>query len=162
MSTEITIDKIADYEEQTVTIKGWLYARTGKGKLQFLRLRDGTGIVQCVAFRPDLGDEKFEQIKRLTQESSLILTGQVRADQRAPGLPGGFEIGITEVEPHQIADEYPISPKDHGVEFFEFFFGNQNSSAGTFYFGENDRHFGAGTFEPTLGFVAGTLRDGSS
>jgi asparaginyl-tRNA synthetase len=117
MSIEITIDQIADYEGQTVTIKGWLYARTGKGKLQFLRLRDGTGIVQCVAFRPDLGDEKFELIKSLTQESSLIVTGQVRADQRAPGIPGGFEVGVVEVEPHQIADEYPISPKEHGVEF---------------------------------------------
>ncbi len=117
MSTEITIDQIADYDGQTVTIKGWLYARTGKGKLQFLRLRDGTGIVQCVAFRPDLGDEKFELIKSLTQESSLNITGQVRTDQRAPGIPGGFEVGVVEVEPYQIADEYPISPKDHGVEF---------------------------------------------
>jgi asparaginyl-tRNA synthetase len=117
MSAEITISQIADYNGQTVTIKGWLYARTGKGKLQFLRLRDGTGIVQCVAFRPDLGDENFELIKSLTQESSLILTGQVRADERAPGIPGGFEIGVIEVVPQQIADEYPISPKDHGVEF---------------------------------------------
>ena len=60
MSTEIKIEQISDYVGQTVTIQGWLYAKTGKGKLQFLRLRDGTGIVQCVAFRPEVGDELFE------------------------------------------------------------------------------------------------------
>jgi asparaginyl-tRNA synthetase len=100
-----------------VTLKGWLYLRTGKGKLQFLRLRDGSGIVQCVAFRPDLGDELFETIKRLGQESSLILTGKVRADERAPGVPGGFEVGITSLEVVQDVADYPITPKDHGVEF---------------------------------------------
>jgi asparaginyl-tRNA synthetase len=100
-----------------VTLKGWLYLKTGKGKLQFLRLRDGSGIVQCVAFRPDLGDELFETIKRLGQESSLILTGKVRADERAPGVPGGFEVGITSLEVVQDVADYPITPKDHGVEF---------------------------------------------
>jgi len=117
MSTEITIDRIGEYIGQEVTLKGWLYAKTGKGKLQFLRLRDGTGIVQCVAFRPELGDEKFEMIKGLSQESSLVITGTVRADDRAPGIPGGFEVGVIEVEALQIADEYPITPKEHGVEF---------------------------------------------
>jgi len=117
MATEITIDKIANYDGQDVTLKGWLYLKTGKGKLQFLRLRDGTGIIQCVAFRPDLGDELFEDIKRLGQESSLVITGTVRADERAPGIPGGYEVGITGVEVIQSAEDYPISPKEHGVEF---------------------------------------------
>jgi asparaginyl-tRNA synthetase len=117
MTTEITIEKIADYEGQKVTLKGWLYLRTGKGKLQFLRLRDGTGIVQCVAFRPQLGDEVFEEIKRLGQESSLKVTGEVRADGRAPGIPGGYEVAVEQVEVIQNVSEYPISPKDHGVEF---------------------------------------------
>lgn len=117
MAIEITIDKISGYEGQEVTIKGWLYAKTGKGKLQFLRVRDGTGIVQCVAFRPELGDELFEDIKRLGQESSLIVTGSVRADERAPGIPGGYELGIRQIEIIQNAEEYPISPKEHGVEF---------------------------------------------
>ena len=117
MATEITIDQIQDYENQSVTLKGWLYLKTGKGKLQFLRVRDGTGLVQCVAFRPDIGDEQFEQIKRLGQESSLIVTGRVRADDRAPGLPGGYEIGIEEILIVQNAVDYPISPKEHGVEF---------------------------------------------
>ncbi len=117
MAIEITIDKISGYKGQEVTIKGWLYAKTGKGKLQFLRVRDGTGIVQCVAFRPELGDELFEDIKRLGQESSLIVTGSVRADGRAPGIPGGYELGIRQIEIIQNAEEYPISPKEHGVEF---------------------------------------------
>ena len=117
MATEITIDQIADYEGQQVTLKGWLYLKTGKGKLQFLRLRDGTGIVQCVAFRPDLGDELFDEIKGLGQESSLKVTGTVRADDRAPGIPGGYELGIQNVEVIQVAEDYPIGPKEHGVEF---------------------------------------------
>jgi asparaginyl-tRNA synthetase len=91
--------------------------KTRKGKLQFLRLRDGTGIVQCVAYRPDVGDELFEEIRRLRQESSLIITGKVRADERAPGIPGGYEVGVTDAVAIQNADEYPISPKDHGIEF---------------------------------------------
>jgi asparaginyl-tRNA synthetase len=70
-----------------------------------------------VAFRPDVGDELFETIKRLGQESSLIVTGKVRADDRAPGVPGGFEVGITALEVIQDVADYPISPKDHGVEF---------------------------------------------
>lgn len=117
MAIEITIDKIAGYEGQEVTLKGWLYAKTGKGKLQFLRVRDGTGIVQCVAFRPELGDELFEDIKRLGQESSLIITGSVRADERAPGVPGGYELGIQQIEIIQNAEDFPIGPKEHGVEF---------------------------------------------
>ncbi len=117
MGTEITIDRIGEYIGQEVTLKGWLYAKTGKGKLQFLRLRDGTGIVQCIAFRPELGDEIFEMIKGLSQESSLVVTGTVRADDRAPGIPGGFEVGVLGIEVLQVAEEYPITPKEHGVEF---------------------------------------------
>jgi asparaginyl-tRNA synthetase len=117
MTTEITIDKIAGYDGQEVTIKGWLYAKTGKGKLQFLQVRDGTGIVQCIAFRPEMEDELFEDIKRLGQESSLIVSGSVRSDERAPGIPGGYEIGIQQIEIIQNAEEYPIGPKEHGVEF---------------------------------------------
>jgi asparaginyl-tRNA synthetase len=117
MAKEITINHIEEYEGQEVTLKGWLHLSTGKGKLQFLRLRDGTGIVQCVAYRPELGDELFEKIKRLGQESSLVVNGEVRADRRAPGVPGGYEVGIKDVEVIQNASEYPIVPKEHGVEF---------------------------------------------
>jgi len=117
MTTEITISDIAAHEGEEVTIKGWLYATTGKGRLQFLRLRDGTGIVQAVAFKPELGEALFEEIKSLGQESSLIVSGVVRKDERAPGIPGGYELGITGVEVLQNVSDYPISPKEHGVEF---------------------------------------------
>ena len=80
-------------------------------------MREGTGIIQAVAFRPELGDELFEMSKGLGQESSVIVTGKVRTDPRAPGVPGGFELGLSQVEVIQNVKEYPISPKDHGVEF---------------------------------------------
>lgn len=117
MPTDITIQEISHYVGQSVRLKGWLYAKTGKGKLQFLRLRDGSGIIQAVAFRPELGEEKFNLIKELGQESSLILTGNVRQDDRAPGVPGGYELSITDVEVVQNVSGYPITPKEHGVEF---------------------------------------------
>jgi asparaginyl-tRNA synthetase len=117
MTTPFTIEHIAEFAGQRVTVKGWLYASTHKGKLLFLRLRDGTGIAQAVAYRPDVGDELFEMLVRLGQESSLIVTGTVKANDRAPGVPGGYEIGLEEVQVLQNAVDYPISPKDHGVEF---------------------------------------------
>ena len=102
---------------QEVTIRGWLYNRTDKGKLQFLLVRDGTGIAQCVAFQKELPADQFEAAHTLPQESSLTLTGVVRADPRAPGTPGGYEIGIREFQVVQSAIDYPITPKEHGVEF---------------------------------------------
>ncbi|MCB8922451.1 MAG: asparagine--tRNA ligase [Ardenticatenaceae bacterium] len=117
MTPEIRIENIADYVGQRVTIKGWLYASTRKGKLMFARLRDGSGMTQGVAFRPEIGDELFETLKRLGQESSLIVTGTVRENERAPGVPKGYEISIEEAEVVQDVADYPITPKDHGVEF---------------------------------------------
>lgn len=119
MSAPITtIDQISQYDGQTVTVRGWLYNKTGKGKLQFLKLRDGTGILQCVAFKPDLPEEMFEMAKGITQESSLMITGTVKADERAPGFPGGYELNITDIQlVQQNADEYPIGNKEHGVDF---------------------------------------------
>jgi len=113
----IQVSDIARYEGQEVTLRGWLYNRTDKGRLQFLLVRDGSGVAQCVAFKKELPPEVFEIAQTLTQESSVIVTGVVRADERAPGYPGGFEIGITGLELVQMAGEYPIQPKDHGVEF---------------------------------------------
>jgi asparaginyl-tRNA synthetase len=117
LSKVVSIQNIADYVGQEVTIQGWLYAKTGKGKLQFLQVRDGTGIIQAVLFRPNLSDETFEAGKRLSQESSLIVRGTVKENERAPGIPGGYEIDATELQVVQIAGEYPITPKEHGVEF---------------------------------------------
>ncbi|MEW6580095.1 MAG: asparagine--tRNA ligase [Chloroflexota bacterium] len=117
MATLIQIGDIAQYDGQEVTLRGWLYNRTDKGRLQFLLVRDGTGIVQCVAFKKDLDAEMFALAQELTQESSIEVTGVVRADERAPGYPGKFEVGITRLALIQMAEEYPIQPKEHGVEF---------------------------------------------
>jgi asparaginyl-tRNA synthetase len=113
----ISIANISEHVGQVVTVRGWVYNRTDKGKLQFIQLRDGTGIAQCVAFKRDLEPDQFEIAASLTQESSVIITGEVRADERAPGIPGGFEIGIKSLSLIQMADEYPITPKEHGTEF---------------------------------------------
>ncbi|GAB1420001.1 hypothetical protein MASR2M15_00740 [Anaerolineales bacterium] len=117
MPTTIRIQDIAQYEGQEVTVKGWVYSKTGKGKLAFIRLRDGSGQLQCVAFKPDLEEAQFEIAKSLTQESSVIISGTVRKDERAPGYPGGYEINISQIELIQSVDEFPITPKEHGTEF---------------------------------------------
>lgn len=118
MMPVIRVDQIAGYAGQEVTVQGWVYNRTDKGKLVFLLVRDGSGFIQCVAFKNDLNAELFEQITHLTQESAVIVTGPVRSDPRAPGIPGGYEIGIKNLEVIQTADEdYPMSLKEHGVDF---------------------------------------------
>ena len=118
MAEYVHIEKLADHVGNIVTIKGWLYAKTGKGRLQFLQVRDGTGIVQCVVFKKEVSQEVFDAARLLTQESSVIITGEVRTDERAPGIPGGFELGVTDLTSIQlVTDEYPITPKEHGVDF---------------------------------------------
>lgn len=118
MPTLIQARDIADYEGQEITLQGWVYNRTHKGKLVFLLIRDGYGFVQCVAFQGELDAELFETLAHIPQESSVIVTGMVRADSRAPGIPGGYEVGIMGVEVVQaVGDEYPISLKEHGVDF---------------------------------------------
>ncbi len=114
----IRIQDIAQHIGEQVTLQGWLYNKTDKGKLQFLQVRDGTGIVQAVAFQKDVAPETFAAAQKATLESSLVVTGLVRQDQRAPGIPGGFEVGVKDVQIVQlVAEEYPIGPKEHGVEF---------------------------------------------
>jgi asparaginyl-tRNA synthetase len=117
VSQSIRIEDIAEYDGQEVTLRGWVYNRTGKGKLQFIKLRDGSGIVQCVAFKTDMDEAEFELAKTLSQESSIEVTGMVRRDERAPGHPGGYEVGIKSFRLIHMAEEYPITPKEHGVEF---------------------------------------------
>lgn len=114
----IRVDQIANYVGEDVTIRGWVYNRTHKGKLVFLLVRDGYGFVQCVAFKGDMDDELFDSIARISQESSVLIEGKVREDQRAPGIPGGYEVGIQRFEIVQEADEeYPLALKEHGVDF---------------------------------------------
>ncbi|HOL73578.1 MAG TPA: asparagine--tRNA ligase [Bryobacteraceae bacterium] len=113
----ITIADAGRHVGMKVRIAGWLYNLRKSGKIVFPLVRDGSGIMQCVAVKSALPEELFEQIKDLTQESSIIVTGKVRAEQRAPG---GYELDIENVEVIQrvpVEDPYPITPKEHGIEF---------------------------------------------
>src|SRR5512141_2092113 len=112
MADHIYIQDIASHAGETVTIKGWLADRTDKGKLQFLRVRDGTGFIQAVVFAKEVSPEAFEAARRLTQESSVMVTGVPRAEPRAPG---GYELSVKDLHTVQIANDYPITPKEHGV-----------------------------------------------
>src|ERR1039458_8686509 len=112
-----TIATIGQYEGQSVTLRGWLYNSRESGKLLFPIFRDGTGTVQGVAHVKSVSPTVFEALKGLTQESSVIVTGKVRADKRAPG---GFELDIEDVQVVQRvpeSDPYPITLKEHGVDF---------------------------------------------
>ncbi len=108
------INEIKNKIGEEVTLKGWLYNSRSSGKLVFLQLRDGTGIVQCVVFKGNISEEVFENAKSLGQESSLIVHGTVKEDARSPI---GVEIDVTDLEVVQNASDYPISPKEHGTEF---------------------------------------------
>jgi len=110
----VTVDRLPQYEGETVELRGWVQNYRSSGKIQFIIFRDGTGICQAVLFIKDVTPEVFEAGKRLTQESSVIIRGTVRKDDRAPG---GYEIGVQDLEIVQIAEEYPITPKEHGTEF---------------------------------------------
>jgi len=113
----ISISQAAQHVDQTVEIPGWLYNLRKSGKIVFPILRDGTGLMQCVALKSSLPEDLFEALKHLTQESSLIVRGRIRAESRAPG---GYEMDVEGAEILQKvseADPYPITPKEHGVEF---------------------------------------------
>jgi len=110
----VYVEDLGRHVGEEVTIRGWLYNKTHKGKLYFLLVRDGTGIVQAVAFKPEVSAETWQACEAVTQESSLIVTGIVRQDERAPG---GYELGLKDVQLVQIARDYPIAPKEHGVGF---------------------------------------------
>ncbi|MBU6430054.1 MAG: asparagine--tRNA ligase, partial [Cyanobacteria bacterium REEB65] len=109
-----TVSMLCEHVGQTVRLRGWVYDRTAKGKLQFLKLRDGTGIVQAVVFRPAVPESSWDAAERLSQESSCVVEGEVKAEPRAPG---GYEVAVSSVEVRQIAQEYPITPKEHGIDF---------------------------------------------
>ena len=114
MSQITTIDQVGAYDGQVVTIRGWLYNKRSSGKIRFLLIRDGTGIIQSVVVKGEVEPEAFNATEILTQESSLEVSGTVRADARAPG---GYELQVSEIRAIQIAEEYPISLKEHGVSF---------------------------------------------
>jgi asparaginyl-tRNA synthetase len=110
----IFVENVGSCEGNAVTLRGWVYNKRSSGKLQFILLRDGTGIIQCVAFKGNFPAEQFEALDKLTQESSLEVCGTVRKDARSPG---GYELDITEFQIIQLAENYPITPKEHGTAF---------------------------------------------
>src|SRR5690606_38336557 len=108
------IEALNDHVSETVTVSGWLTNHRSSGKIVFLQLRDGSGFVQWVMVKSEVGDEQFEAARQLTQESSIEVTGEVRADERAPS---GVELGVTAVRLIAPGNDYPITPKEHGVDF---------------------------------------------
>ena len=108
------IQDIARYDGQAVTLKGWLHNRRSSGKIHFLTVRDGSGFIQCVMTKQAVGEEAFTRADHLAQETALVVDGTVRADKRAPG---GFEIDVTGLQVIAESQNYPISPKEHGVDF---------------------------------------------
>ncbi len=110
----VYINELKNHVGQEVTLHGWLYNSRASGKIQFLIVRDGTGVCQCIVEKGKIPDELFEQLKRLGQESSLSVTGGIRADERSAG---GYEMAVTNAQIIAPAEGYPITPKPHGVEF---------------------------------------------
>ena len=110
----VYVDELAEHVGDTVALKGWVYQKRSSGKIRFLVLRDGSGLLQCVAGVKDVPPETFEALDRVTLESSVVIRGTVRKDDRAPG---GFELGLTHFTILHQAAEYPVQPKEHGVEF---------------------------------------------
>ncbi len=108
------ISQLSEHVDQEVTLKGWVYNYRSSKNLYFLELRDGSGICQCVVSKEDVSEDTWEAADSLRQESSLSVTGQVVEDERSIG---GFELRVSEIKVYQLAEDYPITPKEHGVEF---------------------------------------------
>jgi asparaginyl-tRNA synthetase len=111
---KIFISELSKYVGKEIRIQGWLYNKRSGGKLHFLILRDGTGYLQCVFFKGSVSEEVFELAGKLGQESSIEITGKVKEEKRAPG---GFELDASDLQVISETHDYPITPKEHGVEF---------------------------------------------
>src|SRR5688572_18541725 len=111
----VSVADLKNHVGEEVLLEGWLYHRRGSGKLHFLEVRDGSGIAQCVVFKGDVSPELFALADHLSQETSLRVTGAVREHGKRRGE---FEVGVKSIEVlAEPRGEYPISPKDHGVDF---------------------------------------------
>ncbi len=110
----VTIDRLAEHVGQTVRLRGWVHNTRSSGKIRFLILRDGSGFVQCVASRADVSEDDFHLLRRLAQETSVIVTGSVREDARSPG---GVELTLASVDVVAESHDYPITPKEHSASF---------------------------------------------
>jgi asparaginyl-tRNA synthetase len=113
-SSCVRIADLAHHGGEVVEVRGWVYNKRSSGKISFLLIRDGSGIVQGVMVESDVAPAAWTAFHELTQESSLVALGSVREDRRAPG---GYELQLIDVRPVQVAEEYPIGPKEHGVDF---------------------------------------------
>jgi asparaginyl-tRNA synthetase len=114
MSSATDIRELGRHDGGSATVRGWVQTMRTHGKLAFVVIRDGTGVVQCVVVRDQVPAEAWDLARELTLESSVSVTGTVRADARAPG---GYEVGVTELQLIGGSEEYPIQPKEHGVDF---------------------------------------------
>ena len=112
--TKTYISDLKNLVGQEIELQGWLYNKRSSGKIRFLIMRDGTGICQCVLVKNNLSEEVFNTFDALTQESSFKVKGVVKQSDKAPG---GFELELSDCKIISIAQEYPITPKEHGVEF---------------------------------------------
>jgi len=108
------IEDASRYDGQIVTAKGWVFNKRSSGKVKFLILRDGTGLMQSILFKGECAEDSFDEFDRLTQESSVEVTGKIKKEPRAPG---GYEMSVQSIKIVSVADAYPISLKEHGVEF---------------------------------------------
>ncbi len=114
MKPEVYINELSEHVGETVTLKGWLYNKRSSGKVKFLILRDGTGYLQCVVFKGNVTEETFELADKISQETSFEVTGKVKEEPRAIG---GYELDVTGLKVIGWAHNYPITPKEHGIEF---------------------------------------------
>ena len=110
----VHVRDLGEHEGEEVSLRGWVYHERDIGKIRFLVMRDGSGYVQGVVVAKEVPPDVFETAGALTQESSFAMKGNVRKEPRAPG---GYELNVTALEPLHVADEYPISPKEHGIDF---------------------------------------------
>ena len=114
MPSPISLSKIEQFNEKEVQIRGWVRRHRSKGKVQFLTIRDGTGELQAILSKATMDEEQFKAASHLTQESSIEVTGRIRADARAPG---GYELDVSHIHILQLAEPFPIQPKEHSVGF---------------------------------------------
>src|SRR5213594_2533910 len=110
----VYIENIGTHLGEEITIKGWLHNRRSSGKIHFLILRDGTGFVQAVMSKAAVGEDMFKTADHLSQETSMTVTGTVRADKRAPS---GYELDVQSIAIVGPSHDYPITPKEHGVDY---------------------------------------------
>src|SRR5688572_16950294 len=110
----VCISELGNHVGQTVTVRGWVSTTRSSGKIAFLVLRDGTGLVQCVLSRKESSDDVWQSFHALTHETSVAVMGTVREEPRSPG---GYELGVSTVELLGASPDFPITPKEHGTQF---------------------------------------------